>query len=119
MINVYRMEICCEYFSTKIIFQHQNPGVTLYFGRVATTHYNNGTSLSRLFDMGAEYAGYTADITVSFPASGKFTESQKFVYNTCLKANKAVQKAMRPGKFSTFYLGRIWDRIGTVQDWGG
>lgn len=50
-----------------------------------------------LFDMGAEYAGYTADITVSFPANGIFTEKQKFVYNTCLKANRAVLKAMKPG----------------------
>ena len=48
--------------------------------------------------MGAEYAGYTADITVSFPANGRFTENQKFVYNTCLKANRAVQAAMRPGE---------------------
>ena len=47
--------------------------------------------------MGAEYAGYTADITASFPANGRFTESQKFVYNTCLKANRAVLAAMRPG----------------------
>ena len=55
--------------------------------------------LRRLFDMGSEYAGYTADITVSFPANGRFTENQKFVYNTCLKANRAVQAAMRPGKW--------------------
>ncbi|KAL5252365.1 hypothetical protein ACHWQZ_G015214 [Mnemiopsis leidyi] len=56
---------------------------------------NSGDML--LFDMGSEYAGYTADITVSFPANGRFTENQKFVYNTCLKANRAVQAAMRPG----------------------
>lgn len=50
-----------------------------------------------LFDMGAEYAGYTADITVSFPATGKFTDNQKFVYRTCYKANRAVIAAMKPG----------------------
>jgi len=50
-----------------------------------------------LFDMGAEYAGYTADLTVSFPATGKFTSNQKFVYRTCLKANRAVIAAMKPG----------------------
>lgn len=27
-----------------------------------------------LFDMGANYGGYAADITCSFPANGKFTE---------------------------------------------
>ena len=51
----------------------------------------------RLFDMGSEYAGYTADITVSFPANGKFTEKQKFVYETCYDANKKVIAAMKPG----------------------
>ena len=52
-----------------------------------------------LFDLGAEYAGYTADITVSWPANGKFSDNQKFVYNTCLKANRAVLTSMRPGAY--------------------
>ena len=47
--------------------------------------------------MGSEYAGYTADITVSFPANGKFTDKQKFVYETCYKANRKVIAAMKPG----------------------
>ena len=32
-----------------------------------------------LLDMGAEYHGYSSDITCSFPANGKFTEEQKIV----------------------------------------
>ena len=52
-----------------------------------------------LFDMGGEYAGYTTDITVSFPANGKFTDQQKFVYNTCLRANRAIiEQTMISGK---------------------
>ena len=35
----------------------------------------------RLIDMGAEYHGYTADITCSYPENGKFTEDQKTIYN--------------------------------------
>ena len=50
-----------------------------------------------LYDVGGEYAGYTADITVSWPVNGKFTDNQKFVYNTCLKANRAVINVMKPG----------------------
>lgn len=49
--------------------------------------------------MGAEYCGYAADITVSFPANGKFTEDQKNIYNAVLAANLAVQKAAKPGEF--------------------
>lgn len=75
-----------------------NNAAVLHYGHAGEPNdkrVNDGDML--LFDMGAEYAGYTADITVSFPANGKFTEKQKFVYNTCLKANLAVQAAMRPG----------------------
>jgi len=50
-----------------------------------------------LFDMGAEYCRYASDITVSFPANGRFTADQKLVYNAVLAANLAVQKAAKPG----------------------
>lgn len=40
--------------------------------------------------MGANYAGYAADITCSFPANGKFTDDQKFIYNAVLEARNAV-----------------------------
>lgn len=50
-----------------------------------------------LFDMGAEYKCYGSDITTSFPASGKFTADQKFIYNAVLAAQHAVMDAMKPG----------------------
>ncbi|XP_004527355.1 xaa-Pro dipeptidase [Ceratitis capitata] len=50
-----------------------------------------------LFDMGANYCGYAADITCSFPANGKFTEDQKFIYNTVLAGRNAVLQEAREG----------------------
>ncbi|ALC46571.1 Dip-C [Drosophila busckii] len=50
-----------------------------------------------LFDMGANYCGYAADITCSFPANGKFTEDQKFIYNAVLAARNAVMESARDG----------------------
>ena len=47
--------------------------------------------------MGAEYYCYSSDITCSFPANGKFTSDQKIVYETVLKANRAVLASMKPG----------------------
>lgn len=50
-----------------------------------------------LFDMGANYFGYCADITVSFPVNGKFTSDQRIIYEAVLRSNLAVQKAVKPG----------------------
>ena len=50
-----------------------------------------------LFDMGANYFGFCADITCSFPANGKFTEDQKLVYNAVLDARNAVMDAAKEG----------------------
>ncbi|XP_067636716.1 xaa-Pro dipeptidase [Eurosta solidaginis] len=50
-----------------------------------------------LFDMGANYCGYAADITCSFPANGKFTEDQKFIYNAVLSGRNAVLEQARDG----------------------
>lgn len=50
-----------------------------------------------LFDMGANYCGYAADITCSFPANGKFTDDQKFIYNAVLDARNAVLKEAKDG----------------------
>jgi Xaa-Pro dipeptidase len=47
--------------------------------------------------MGGEYYCYTSDITCSFPVNGEFTQKQRFVYETVLKANRAVLNALKPG----------------------
>ncbi|KAF4689521.1 hypothetical protein FOZ60_001574 [Perkinsus olseni] len=51
----------------------------------------------RLLDMGAEYHCYTADVTCTFPTSGKFTELQKEAYESVLAAVHAVEGVLRPG----------------------
>jgi Xaa-Pro dipeptidase len=50
-----------------------------------------------LNDSGAEYHGYSADITCTYPVGGKFTPEQRDVYDAVLAANRAVQAAMKPG----------------------
>lgn len=50
-----------------------------------------------LFDLGAQYKYYNADISRTFPVNGKFTERQKQVYSVVLKAKEAVEEAARPG----------------------
>jgi len=50
-----------------------------------------------LFDLGAQYKYYNADISRTFPVNGKFTERQKQVYNVVLRAQEAVKEVARPG----------------------
>ncbi len=42
-----------------------------------------------LMDLGAEYHGYTADVTRTIPASGKFTAEQKAIYDIVYEAQEA------------------------------
>lgn len=48
-------------------------------------------------DIGAEVDGYAADISRTYPVSGKFTARQKEVYNTVLATQEHVIRAARPG----------------------
>ncbi|MFY7670898.1 aminopeptidase P N-terminal domain-containing protein [Tenacibaculum sp. MEBiC06402] len=57
-------------------------------------HYieNNKTKVGNdlvLMDLGAEYRGYTADVTRTIPANGKFNNEQKAIYELVLKAQDA------------------------------
>ena len=42
-----------------------------------------------LMDLGAEYHGYTADVTRTIPANGKFNPEQKLIYDLVYKAQEA------------------------------
>jgi len=55
-----------------------------------------GTELL-LMDVGAEYHGYTADVTRTVPANGKFTEEQKIIYNLVYDAQEAALKVLKDG----------------------
>lgn len=50
-----------------------------------------------LMDLGAEYHGYTADVTRTIPANGKFSPEQKEIYNLVLKAQEEAMKICKPG----------------------
>lgn len=65
-------------------------------------HYNNndeaiGDTDLVLIDAGCELDGYASDITRTFPASGKFTEAQKALYELVLKSQYAAIDAVKEG----------------------
>jgi Xaa-Pro aminopeptidase len=54
-----------------------------------------------LLDVGAQYAGYSADITRTLPANGKFTPRQREIYEIVLGAQDAAFAACKPGTVLT------------------
>jgi Xaa-Pro aminopeptidase len=50
-----------------------------------------------VLDVGAQYSGYSADITRTLPANGKFTPRQLEIYNIVLGAQNAALAAIKPG----------------------
>jgi Xaa-Pro aminopeptidase len=50
-----------------------------------------------LMDLGAEFHGYTADITRTIPVNGKFSPEQKQIYELVLKAQEEGMKVCKAG----------------------
>jgi Xaa-Pro aminopeptidase len=48
-------------------------------------------------DVGAEFSGYSADVTRTYPVSEKFTARQREIYQIVLDAQKAAIAEVRPG----------------------
>jgi Xaa-Pro aminopeptidase len=65
-------------------------------------HYNDNNKICSdgemiLFDFGAEYGNYNADLSRSIPVNGKFTKRQKDVYSSVLHVMKESTKMLVPG----------------------
>ncbi|MXN92536.1 M24 family metallopeptidase [Flavobacterium sp. Sd200] len=50
-----------------------------------------------LFDVAAEYANYSSDLSRTIPVNGRFTERQKAVYNAVLNVKNEATKMLVPG----------------------
>lgn len=50
-----------------------------------------------LFDVGAEYANYNADMSRSIPVSGRFSQRQRAVYDAVRRVMKGAMQILRPG----------------------
>jgi Xaa-Pro aminopeptidase len=71
-------------------------------GNAATLHYSANNAIIEenklvLLDVGAASSNYSADISRTFPISGKFTERQKEVYLAVLDVQKKIINLVKPG----------------------
>ena len=75
-----------EYEGYPSIVGAGNNGCILHYVENSKTKVGNDLVL---MDLGAEYRGYTADVTRTIPANGKFTPEQKAIYDLVYKAQEA------------------------------
>lgn len=92
-------------------FEHYvaRAGMQLGFTTIAASgenavmlHYSDNNCVVKeggmfLFDLGAEYKYYSADISRTFPVSGKFTPRQKELFQIVREAMDVARDKMRPG----------------------
>lgn len=69
-------------------------GCVLHYEENTKTRIGNSMVL---MDVGAEYHGYTADVTRTVPASGKFSAEEKIIYNLVYEAQEAAFKKLKDG----------------------
>ena len=94
----------------------------------AILHYSTNNTVIKdnemiLFDLGAQYKYYNADISRTFPANGRFTKRQKDVYEAVLRVNEKVIAATKPGvKFidwnnqATEWIAEECINLGLIKD---
>jgi len=69
-------------------------GCILHYEENAMTKLGNQLVL---MDVGSMYHGYSADVTRTFPANGKFTDEQKAIYQIVYEAQEEVFRICRAG----------------------
>jgi Xaa-Pro aminopeptidase len=102
-MHEYEFAAMMEYQFHRLGAEH--PGYPSIVGSGPNTcilHYETNRRQSQagdlvLMDCGAEYHGYTADITRTFPVSGTFTKEQRAIYDIVLEAQIAGIEACRAG----------------------
>ncbi len=78
------------------------PSIVAGGKNACTLHYTENNSKLKngdllLIDAGAECDHYAADITRTFPISGRFNEAQKQLYQLVLNAQTAALEQIKPG----------------------
>jgi Xaa-Pro aminopeptidase len=109
--KIWEYEVCSDLYHH---FGYNNctwsyPAIVAGGANSCVLHYTaNNQELKKgdllLIDAGCEYHYYASDITRCYPISGKFSESQKAVYEVVLKANLAcIEEITRSGSTYSSY----------------
>lgn len=103
-------------------FEHAYAPIVAGGKNACVLHYNQNNCLLNsnelvLIDAGAEYQHYAADITRTFPISGKFTPEQKIIYEIVLNAQKiAIHSIKENVDFNQAHLNVIRFYVESLMD---
>jgi Xaa-Pro aminopeptidase len=84
--------------------------------RARTLHYIVNNQECRdgelvLMDFGAQYGGYSADLTRTIPVNGRFTRRQAEVYNACLTVHRFAKGLLKPGLLPADYVRQVGEEM--------
>ena len=102
-IHEYALQAELEYVFRRHGAQPAYPSIVGAGANACILHYTANAARARagelvLIDAGAEYAGYAADITRTFPVSGRFTRAQRALHDLVCRAQGAALAHARPGR---------------------
>ncbi|MEN8927554.1 MAG: aminopeptidase P N-terminal domain-containing protein [Flavobacteriales bacterium] len=125
----YQSEALVEYHFKNEGAEHAGfPSIHGSGGNSCILHY---VSNRRMFeqndllvsDIGAEYHGYTADVTRTLPVNGKYSKEQAIIYNIVLEAQTAGIKSCvagnsfwTPGQIANEIIGKRLKELGIIKE---
>jgi len=98
----YQLQAELEYVFAQHGATPAYPSIVGSGANACVLHYHANNARVRdgdlvLVDAGAEYAGYAADITRTFPANGRFSREQRALHDLVCAAQAAALAQARPG----------------------
>ena len=125
----YQLQSIIEHVFT--INGARRPGFTTIVGSGPNScilHWSENTRQTQagdlvVLDIGAEYQGYSGDITRTIPTSGTFTKRQRDIYEIVLGANEQAIEMLKPGVSMRDVSAKVQDvlgegliRLGVIKD---
>jgi len=106
-------ELLCEFTRRRARMAYEP--IVASGANACVLHYVDNTAACRdgdllLVDVGASWANYSADLTRTYPANGRFTPRQRVIYDAVLRVLRASIERTRPG-----VTLRDWKRAAQVQ----
>ena len=104
-VHEYTVQAALEHaFTGNKAYHSSFPSIVATGKNSTILHYIDNNQMIKaedlvVIDIGAEYEYYAADLTRTYPASGKFSARQKEIYQCVLDTQEYVAQHAKPGMF--------------------